>query len=124
MKKRKRSIQEVIGVALLLAAMIGLFQWYTTKNSVQIEERNKNYASDSARQTMTRINEKMNNALELINTYAHFASEGLKEPAISELTRCCSQMTQARTTPQTDGLRMPLTAIFIRTACAARAALP
>ena len=108
MKKRKRSIQEVIGVALLLAAMIGLFQWYTTKNSIQIEERNKNYASDSARQTMTRINEKMNNALELINT----------------LTRCCSQMTQARTTPQTDGLRMPLTAIFIRTACAARAALP
>ena len=72
MKKRKRSIQEVIGVVLLLAAMIGLFQWYTTKNSVQIEERNKNYASDSARQTMTRINEKMNNALELINTYAHF----------------------------------------------------
>ncbi len=86
MKKRKRSIQEVIGVALLLAAMIGLFQWYTTKNSIQIEERNKNYASDSARQTMTRINEKMNNALELINTYAHFASEGLKEPAISEQT--------------------------------------
>ena len=86
MKKRKRSIQEVIGVALLLAAMIGLFQWYTTKNSIQIEERNKNYASDSARQTMTRINEKMNNALELINTYAHFASEGLKEPAISGQT--------------------------------------
>ncbi|MDE6941140.1 MAG: cache domain-containing protein, partial [Lachnospiraceae bacterium] len=86
MKKRKRSIQEVIGVVLLLAAMIGLFQWYTTKNSVQIEERNKNYASDSARQTMTRINEKMNNALELINTYAHFVSEGLKEPAISEQT--------------------------------------
>ena len=86
MKKRKKSIREVIGVVILLAAMIGLFQWYTTQNSVQIEERNKNYAADSARQTMTRINEKMNNALELINTYAHFVGEGLKEPVISEQT--------------------------------------
>ncbi len=85
-EKRKKSIREVIGVVILLAAMIGLFQWYTTQNSVQIEERNKNYAADSARQTMTRINEKMNNALELINTYAHFVGEGLKEPVISEQT--------------------------------------
>ena len=49
-----------------------------------MEERNKNYAADSARQTMTRINEKMNNALELINTYAYFVSEGLKETVINE----------------------------------------
>lgn len=84
MKNRKKTVQEVIWVVVLLAAMIVLFQWYTTQNSVRMEERNKNYAADSARQTMTRINEKMNNALELINTYAHFVSEGLKEPVINE----------------------------------------
>jgi len=84
MKNRKKTFQEVICVVVLLAAMIVLFHWYTTQNSMRMEERNKNYAADSARQTTTRINEQMNNALELINTYAHFVSEGLKEPVINE----------------------------------------
>jgi len=84
MKNRKKTIQEVVCVVVLLAAMIGLFQWYTTQNSIRMEERNKNYAADSARQTTTRINEKMNNALELIHTYAYFVSEGLKQPVINE----------------------------------------
>ncbi|MDE7271446.1 MAG: response regulator [Lachnospiraceae bacterium] len=84
MKNRKKSIQEVIYVIVLLIAMMILLHWYTTQNSVRMEERNKNYAADSARQTTTRINEKMNNALELIHTYAHFVSEGLKEPVIDE----------------------------------------
>lgn len=83
MKKRKKSVQEVVYVVVLLTAMIVLFQWYTTQNSVRMEERNKNYAADSARQTMIRINEQMNNALELIKTYAHFISEGLSEPAVN-----------------------------------------
>ena len=84
MKNRKKTIQEVVCVVVLLAAMIGLFQWYTTQNSIRMEERNKNYAADSARQTTTRINEKMNNALELIHTYAYFVSEGLKQPVVNE----------------------------------------
>lgn len=84
MKNRKKTVWQVVGVVGLLAAMIILFRWYTTQNSIRMEERNKNYAADSARQTMTRINEKMNNALELINTYAHFVSEGLKEPVVNE----------------------------------------
>lgn len=84
MKNRKKSAQEVIYVVILLAAVIVLFHWYTTQNSVRMEERNKNYAADSARQTTTRIDEKMNNALELINTYAYFVGEGLKEPVINE----------------------------------------
>lgn len=86
MKNRTKTVWQVVGVVALLAAMIVLFQWYTTQNSRRMEERNKNYAADSARQTMTRINEKMNNALELISTYAHFVSEGLKEPVINEQT--------------------------------------
>lgn len=83
-KNGKKLAQQVIWVVVLLAAMIVLFHWYTTQNSVRMEERNKNYAADSARQTTTRIDEQMNNALELINTYAHFVGEGLKEPVINE----------------------------------------
>lgn len=64
--------------------MVILFCWYTNQNSIHVEERNKSYASDSARQTMIRINEKMNNALALITTYAHFVSERLNEPVIDE----------------------------------------
>ncbi|MDE5696480.1 MAG: response regulator [Lachnospiraceae bacterium] len=84
MKNRKKSAQEVIGIVVLLTAMIALFRWYTTQNSIRLEERNKNYAADSARQTTTRIDEQMNNALELINTYAHFVGEGLRQPVINE----------------------------------------
>ena len=49
-----------------------------------MEEQNKRYASDSARQTMTRINEEMNNGLALITTYAYFVGEGLSAPVIDK----------------------------------------
>lgn len=82
--KRRKSFQDIIIVIFLLVAVAILFCWYTTQNSVRMEQQNKNYAADSARQTMTRINEKMNNALALITTYANFVSEGLKKPVIDE----------------------------------------
>ncbi len=82
--KRKKSLQDVLIVVFLLVAVVILFCWFTTQNSVRMEERNKNYASDSARQTMTRINEEMNNGLALITTYAHFVGEGLSTPVIDE----------------------------------------
>ena len=67
--KRKKSFQDIVIVIFLLIAVVILFCWYTNQNSIHVEERNKSYASDSARQTMIRINEKMNNALALITTY-------------------------------------------------------
>lgn len=82
--KRRKSFQDIIIVIFLLIAVVILFCWYTTQNSVRMEQRNKSYAADAARQTMTRINEKMNNALALITTYAHFVSEGLDKPVIDE----------------------------------------
>ena len=82
--KRKKSLQDVLIVVFLLVAVVILFCWFTTQNSVRMEERNKNYASDSARQTMTRINEEMNNGLALITTYAYFVGEGLSTPVIDE----------------------------------------
>lgn len=82
--KRKKSFQDIIIVIFLLVAVVILFCWYTAQNSVRMEQRNKSYAADAARQTMTRINEKMNNALALITTYAHFVGEGLDKPVIDE----------------------------------------
>ena len=82
--KTKKSLQDVLIVVLLLVAVVILFCWFTTQNSVRMEERNQSYASDSARQTMTRINEEMNNGLALITTYAHFVGEGLSKPVIDE----------------------------------------
>jgi len=83
MKEKKKSLQEVGYVLILLAAIIVLFQWYTTQNKNRMESRNKNYALDSARQIATRIDEELNNALEMISTYTYFVGKSLTEPKIS-----------------------------------------
>ena len=83
MKNRKKSIQEIGLVLVLLSAITILFFWYTTQNSERMEERNKSYAADSARQTAVRIDEELNNALNLINTYTYFIGESLTVPVIS-----------------------------------------
>ncbi len=82
MEKRKL-LQEMVYVFILLLAIIVLFHWYAVQNSKRMEEQNKNYASDSARQTATRIDEEMDNALKLISTYAYFLGESLSEPEIT-----------------------------------------
>ncbi len=81
--KGKKSLQEVISVIVLLIAIVILFQWYTIQNKVRIEERNKNYAADSAWQMAVKINEELNNALDLIKTYTYFIGERLTEPSVS-----------------------------------------
>ena len=83
MKKRK-SIQKIIYIVLLLAAIIILFHWYTTQNRRRMEERNKNYASDSARQMAEQIDKELSNALNLIHTYSYFLGKSLTEPEVTE----------------------------------------
>ena len=83
MKLKRKSLQGIISVSLLLVAIMILFQWYTAQNSKRMEERNKNYAADSARQTAERINDELNNALNLIDTYTYFIGESLTEPKIT-----------------------------------------
>lgn len=83
MKAKKKSMQEIVYVFFLLIAIIILFQWYTTQNRQRIEERNKNYAFDSARLMAVHIDEELNNALNLINTYTFFMGESLTEPVIT-----------------------------------------
>lgn len=83
MNKKRKLVQQVSYVVLLLLAIVLLFQWYTTQNSKRMEERNKNYAADSARQTASRIEEKLKNALDLSNTYAQFMGKSLTKPEIA-----------------------------------------
>lgn len=81
--KGKKTIQEVFYVLALLAAIVGLFFWYTLQNSSRMEERNKNYAADSARIKARQVDEELSNALSRINTYAYFVGEGLDEPFVT-----------------------------------------
>ncbi len=81
--KRKKTLQQVGYVLVLLAAIIILFQRYTTQNRVRIEQRNKNYAADAAHLKAEQIDGELTNALGRINTYAYFLGEGLTGPQVS-----------------------------------------
>ena len=81
--KKEKNLQGWIYVVLLMAGIIILFQWYTTQNRVRMEERNKDYAADSARQTADKIDKELSNALNRINTYSYFVGESLTEPEIT-----------------------------------------
>ena len=80
--KRKKTLQQVGYVLVLLAAIIILFQRYTTQNRVRIEQRNKNYAADAAHLKAEQIDGELTNALGRINTYAYFLGEGLTGPQV------------------------------------------
>lgn len=56
---KRKLLQKMVYVFILLLAIIVLFQWFTVQNRKRMVERNKNYAADSARQTATRIDEEM-----------------------------------------------------------------
>ena len=81
--KSKKTIYQFTYVLLLLLAIMVTFYWYTTKNSERMEERNKSYAADSVRQTALQINDELNNALNLIQTYTYFLEQSLDEPTVT-----------------------------------------
>ncbi len=83
MKGKRKLLQPILYVLLLLAGIIILFRWYTTQNSVRMEERNKSYATDSAEQTVEQITVELGNALNIISTYAYFVGESLTEPVVT-----------------------------------------
>ncbi len=82
MGKKKNLLQSILSAAILLAAMIVLFYWYTAQNKARITEQNRNYAEDAALQTAQRIDDEFKSGLDLINTYAHFIGVSLSEPRI------------------------------------------
>ncbi len=81
--KRKRTLQEIIYVMVLLVAIIILFHWYTVQNRERIGERNRNYAADSAQMKAAQIDEELSNALGRISTYSYFVGESLTEPVVT-----------------------------------------
>ncbi|MDE6607315.1 MAG: response regulator [Lachnospiraceae bacterium] len=81
--KAKKPLLEIMYVLGLVAAIVVLFFWYTTQNSNRMEERNKNYAADSARQMAAQINDEFSNAVDMINAYSYFVGKGLSTPAVT-----------------------------------------
>ena len=79
----KKTWRNVLYICVLLAAVVLLFQWYSTTNSRQIEDRNLNYALDSARQTALRIDSEFSNALLRIRNYAYLLGSGQEQPVIT-----------------------------------------
>ena len=79
--KKKKLLQDILCVVFLLVAIVVLFRWYTTQNSRRMEERNKNYAADSARLKAEQLDEELSDALNRINAHAYFLGESLDEPA-------------------------------------------
>ncbi len=83
MNIKKRSVQNILPILLLLAAVLLLFHWYTMSNSRRIENQNLNYAADSAHRTAGHIESELKNALNRINTYAYFLGEGLARAQVT-----------------------------------------
>lgn len=81
--KRRKPLQEVFYTLCLLAAVVVVFIWYTMQNSSRMEERNKNYAADSARLKASQVDDELNNALNMIKDHTYFVGEGLTEPAVT-----------------------------------------
>ncbi len=83
MHERKRALQRISSIILLIIAIIFLFIWYTEKNRQRIEEQNLNYAVDCARQTAGRIEEEFKNASSQIKSYSYFLGKNLTNPSVS-----------------------------------------
>lgn len=80
--KKKRFLWQIVYVLFLVAAIVVLFYWYMDQNSRRMEERNKNYAADSAKMKAAQVNDELNNALSRINAYSYFTGVSLSEPMI------------------------------------------
>lgn len=81
--ERKKTLQEIIYILVLCVAIIILFFWYTSQNSRRMEERNKNYAADSARLKAEQIDEELSNSLDIMHTYSYFIEKSLTEPTVT-----------------------------------------
>ncbi len=83
MQTTKKTWQNALYICILLAAIILLFQWYSTTNSRRIEKQNLNYAMDSAYQTSQQIESEFNSALLRLRNYAYLLGVGQNQPKIT-----------------------------------------
>ncbi|MCM1107414.1 MAG: response regulator [Blautia sp.] len=77
MNATRKQWQNIVYILILLIAVIVLFRWYSVSNQRQIEERNLNYAMDSARQTALGISNEFANAGRRVRIHAYFLSMGM-----------------------------------------------
>lgn len=83
MKQKKKYSKGIVYIPFLFVAIIILFFLYSRENSRYIEEQNKNYAADSARQTVEHIEREFQEAVSKVSAYAYFIGEGLSTPTIT-----------------------------------------
>ncbi len=82
MKEEKKTWQSIMFAFLFLSAIFILFYVYTTQNKVRIQEQNRSYAEDCARQTAVRIESEFDNALQRIQNSAYLVSTDGETPKI------------------------------------------
>ncbi|MCM1466761.1 MAG: cache domain-containing protein, partial [Alistipes sp.] len=90
MSTSKKTWQNTLYIFLLLVAVFLLFRWYSVSNKRQIETQNRNYAMDSARQTVLGLSNEFTNAERRARNYAFFLSVGVDTPEIN--ARMLSQL--------------------------------
>ncbi len=76
MKEQNKTWQSMLYVFLFLIAVLVLFNVYTTQNKARIQEQNRIYAEDCARQMAERVESEFDNALRRIQNSAHLISIG------------------------------------------------
>lgn len=76
MNHQKKIRQPIIYAFLFLIAIPILFYLYTTQNRERIQEQNRVYAEDCARQVANRIQSEFDNALQRIQNSAYLISTG------------------------------------------------
>ncbi len=86
MRQNIKTRQLIIYAFLILIAVLILFFNYTTQNRARIQEQNKNYAADSARQTVERIESEFDNALQRLHNSAYLIAEGSSDLKIDTYT--------------------------------------
>ncbi len=74
MEQKKKTGQPIIYAILFLAVVLVLFLVYTIQNRTRIQEQNRIYAQDCARQTAKRIESEFDNALQRIQNAAYLVS--------------------------------------------------
>ena len=67
MEQQKKTWQQILYALLFLAVVLILFYIYTTQNMARIQEQNRIYAEDCARQVAERIEVQNRTALHTIH---------------------------------------------------------
>ncbi len=83
MKEQKKTWQPTVYALIFMTAVLALFFIYTIQNRARIQEQNRIYAEDCARQTAGRIESEFDNSLQRIQNSAYLVSTVGNSPEIN-----------------------------------------